>query len=404
MMALALPPLGLYPLAWVALVPILVRWSQRPARLDYARELYALFLTTSCCVGFWILFNPDPGTAALGGTSLFLAPLPLTAAFVLAGRVKDRFGLAPGLAALALNVLAVEYLTLAFGVSVPWLLLGHTQVEALEFIQMADVGGVLLLSLWVLLLNGAAFVAALRGAASGTRYGEQGAAIALFVALLAVPVAYGGIRTAQADVPGGYTRVGIVQPGVPPADWDRQDAHAKVQYLATLSDDLLERWRPSALDTALAAQAAFAPRGAAEVGLVIWPQGSLPYLHDEAADAALYGRLEAWAGRRGVALLTGATARSPATTRRRARPSSSARAARPSATTRCAGSPSPTPARRRGPSGRSWRPTARGSRRPSGSSPSSATTSGGSPPTAPTSSWSCRGTTSGAARPGSTST
>ena len=304
LIAFSMPPLGAYPLAWIGLVPLLSRWSVRRPGVDYARELYALLLTTSCCVGFWLLFNPDAGLAALGGMSLFLIPIPLTVAFVVANLVKDRVGLYAGLVALVLNVLAAEFLTLTFNLSVPWLLLGHTQVEAVEFIQTADLGGVLILSLWVLLLNAAAFLALPRAGRPGERYGERGFSIAVFTALVALPVAYGTVRTAQADVPAGYTRVGIVQPGVPPGEWDSQDAAAKVDYLASISDDLLSRWTPAGSDS-LAPPSRARPKG--ELGLLIWPQSSLPYMGTERGERQLYSRLDRWAASRNVALLAGAT-------------------------------------------------------------------------------------------------
>ncbi len=320
LIAFSLPPVGAFPLAWVGLVPLLARWSVRRPSVDYARELYALLLTTSCCVGFWLLFNPDPGTAALGGLSLFLVPVPLTLAFVVAGLVRERAGLYAGLLALALNVLAAEFLTLAANVSMPWMLLGHTQVEAVDFIQMADLGGVLLLSLWVLLLNTTAFLALPRTGRVGERTGQRGATIALFTALLALPVAYGSIRTAQADVPAGYTRVAIVQPGLAPSEWDDHEPAAKVDYLAGLSDDLIDAWRPAGADS-LAPPSRSRARG--ELGLVIWPQSSLPYMGTDRGERQLYERLERWCAQRGVALLAGATTGTADVDRQQGRPDAS---------------------------------------------------------------------------------
>ena len=308
LIALSLPPVGFYPLAWIGLVPLLVRWSVRTPSLAYARELYALLLTTSCCIGFWLLFNPDASAAALGGLSLFLVPLPLTAAFVLAGVVRERYGQNFGLVALVANVLAFEFLLLRAPVAIPWLLLGHTQVGAIEFIQIADLGGVGILTAWVLLLNIMAFLALPMSKTPGERYGERGISIAFFTALIALPVVYGAVRTAQSDVPAAYTRIGIVQPGVPPATWDEQDAATKVDYLAQLSDKLLARWQELELDTAQAALRPVATR--ADLGLLLWPQSSLPYNDRDRQNERLTRRLEEWCERRGVALLAGA--RTPA--------------------------------------------------------------------------------------------
>ncbi len=319
LIALSLPPLGMYPLAWVGLVPLIARWAQRPPSLDYVRELYALLLTTSCCVGFWILFNPDPSRAAFGGVSLFVVPLPLVAAFTVAGVVRVRLGLVAGLVSLALTVLAAEFVSLAVGMSVPWLVLGYTQADAVDFVQMADLGGVLLLSLWVLLLNVTAYFALPRVATAGEQYGERGAWIAVFTALVAIPVAYGGVRTAQADVPAGYTTVGIVQPGVSPRDWDEETAAVKVDHLARLSDELLTGGihRDAPADSAEPA----APRNASGIRLLVWPQTSLPFMGTEQGEAQLYDRLQRWAEAREVTLLAGAQIAAEGVERSRRSPS-----------------------------------------------------------------------------------
>ena len=297
-LALSLPPLGFYPLAWVGLVPLLVRWSARPPSLAYARELYAVLLSTSCCVGFWVLFNPDPAKAALGGATLFLVPVPLTAAFVASAYVRQRHGLVLGLGALVLYVAAAEFLVLQTSITIPWLLLGHTQVEALEFIQIADLGGVTLLSLWVLLLNVSLFLTLPRTGGDGGRVGERGVSVALFAALVAVPVVYGAVRTAQSDVPSGYARVGIVQPGLPPQAWAAKSAEEKVDYLVGVSDAFLTRWHGEADSTR-----SDPPDG---YGMLLWPQSSLPEARSAAAEDALFGKLERWAARRDVSLLAGA--------------------------------------------------------------------------------------------------
>ena len=219
---------------------------------------------------------------------------------MLSSLVKARHGVGVGLLALGLNVLALEFVLLRAPVAVPWLLLGHTQVGAVEFVQMADLGGVLLLSLWVLALNGAAFQALPRSKKPGERYAERGASMALFTALVALPVVYGAVRTAQADVPAGFTRVGLVQPGVALGAWDGRDPAGRVDHLARLTDGLL---RPPGADSA------------AGPALVVWPQSALPFMGTAAGERQLYGRLEAWSAARGVSLLAGARTAGPSADR-----------------------------------------------------------------------------------------
>ena len=338
--SLSAPPTGFYPLAWIGLVPLLVRWSEHRSAAVCAREVYALVLTLAASTGFWLLFDSSVSRAALGGLGMLLLPLPLVAAVTLAGVVRRRFGLVVGLAALVLTILATEYALLLAPRSVPWLLLGHTQVEALPFIQTADLGGVLLLSFWVLMLNVTAF-AALPFAAGkgqwGSWLGDSGIAVALFAVLIAGPAVYGAARTAWSETPVGYARVGLVQPGVAPDEWTASGP-ARVDVLAELSDRLLGRW--TAADSAKATRdgtplsnlvadgrrrtprsLSAAPQrggagagtetGAGAVGLLIWPQGSLPNMGTSEREAETLDRLGRWCAERNVALITGATTIAP---------------------------------------------------------------------------------------------
>ena len=337
-LSLSLPPVGFYPLAWVGLVPLLVRWSEHTSAATCARETYALLLAFSVASGFWLLFHGDPLLGVAGGLGLLLLPLPLVASATLAGSVRRRFGLVAGLVAFVLTTLAAEYALVTAPVGVPWLLLGHTQVEALQFVQTADIGGVLLLSLWVLLLNVTAFAAlplvpapSKNGAAAPdgrrdvawTAYiGDSGIAVALFAVLIALPAAYGAVRAGQADAPVGYARIGIVQPGIAPTAWDAE-AEGRVDLLAELSDRLLDRWnapdtsRSNAAKGGSILRVADAPvrphgrQGAEPVGILIWPQGTLPWMGSDAREAATLARLGEWCRRRDVALITGSTTRSP---------------------------------------------------------------------------------------------
>ena len=318
--SMSLPPVGFYPLAWVGMVPFLVRWSAHRTAAECARETYALMLTLAACSGFWLLFHQDAALGVLGGLGILLVPLPFTGAATLAGVVHRRFGLVVGLAALVLTVVAGEYVLVSMPVGVPWLLVGHTQVDALPFIQTADTVGVLGLGLWVLLLNVAGFTALPLMPPAGRplaewvpRAGDSGIAVALFAVLLALPAAYGAARAGTAEAPVGYVRIGVVQPGVPPATWERSGP-ARVDMMAGLSDRLLARWR--AADSSQAAENPVFSRvsdgsGArgrdAAVGMLVWPQGTLPWMGSEAREDATLARLETWCSLRDVALVTGLT-------------------------------------------------------------------------------------------------
>ncbi len=325
-LGLSFPPVSFYPLAWVALVPWIVRWRLATSKLDYAREIYAAVLVWSCSAGFWLLFHPDPTQALLGGFGLLVAPVPLAAAFVAALAVRHRFGLAAGLAALVVNVQASEYVLLHLPGGVPWLLLGHTQSAATPFVQTADLGGVPLVSAWVLLLNVVASLAVARAtqqqntAASvvGTRGGERGFAVGLLALLIMIPVLYGAAQSARMQSPVGYARLGLVQPGTSPEAWMKQSPAERIDALAQLSSLLLVRWRggevaPTPADTVLVVDDFVASASTDRtLGMLVWPHASLPDLGSDDRDRRLLDRLAAWCDREGVDLLAGGTLPHPA--------------------------------------------------------------------------------------------
>ncbi|MEL6616545.1 MAG: apolipoprotein N-acyltransferase, partial [Bacteroidota bacterium] len=304
-LSLSLPPVGFYPLAWVALVPLLSRWADRKASFALAREIYAVFLVAAAATGFWALHLPNELQAALAGVALLLVPIPVTAAFWGAAWVRQRFGLKLGLVALVVDVLAAEFLTLQLPIGTPWTLLGHTQALALPFIQTVELGGVLLLSAWVLCLNVAVFygIEASREKMPAKKWADRGLASATFAALIVLPSVYGTVRTTGSDVPPGHVRVAIAQPDLPQEAWDNPIDEERVAHLARVSDAILADWATGESETSSRLGYNATPD---RPDLLIWPRSALPLYGDIEREQAMYDRLDTWAGRRRTPLLTGA--------------------------------------------------------------------------------------------------
>lgn len=311
-LGLSFPPTSFYPLAWVALVPWIVRWRMAGAVAPFAREIYASVLVWSCVAGFWLLFHPSAGRALLGGLGILLVPVPLALSFVIALAVRLRHGTVAGLAALVVHVIAIEYLLLHVPGGVPWLLLGHTQASAIAFIQIAELGGVLIVSAWVLGINVLLSLLVPRGAVRSSavvaNVGARGLVIGAVALLIVLPVMYGAAQAARPDAPVGYTRVGLVQPGVAPHTWEESDPTTRVETLAGLSSTLLVRWRGgtrAATDTLSDSALVRGYSSDGSLGTLIWPYASLPDLGSDDKSARLLARLGSWSTHERVALLAG---------------------------------------------------------------------------------------------------
>lgn len=313
-LGLSFPPTSFYPLAWVALVPWIVRWRRAEAVAPYAREIYATVLVWSCVAGFWLLFHPSAGRALLGGLGILLVPVPLALAFTAALAVRLRHGTAAGVAALVVHVIAVEFLLLHLPGGVPWLLLGHTQASAIAFIQIAELGGILIVSAWVLGINVMLALlvprTATRTAVTPVNVGERGIAIGAVALLIVAPVMYGAAQAARPNTPVGYARVGLVQPGVAPHTWEESDPTMRVETLAGLSSTLLVRWRGGARTASDTLSDSALVRGYSSdgsLGTLIWPYAALPDLGTDEKSTRLLARLASWSAHERVALLAGTT-------------------------------------------------------------------------------------------------
>ncbi len=285
-LGLSFPPFPFYGLAYVALVPLLIRWSRLPLGWMLLRETYSAFLVMAAIAGHWVLFHEQALTALTSGLGLLLVPLPMTLPFVLSALIKRRFGPTAGFVSLVALWLSLEYVMTHGPAALPWLLLGHTQAEAMAFNQFADLTGVGGLTLWLWLVNGVVFWAM----NARTTSARVGLGLGL-TALLLAPVLYGTWRLPQLEAPRDHLAVGIVQPAVSPHEWADVTSGARVDLLASLSRRMMQE------------------PGTASPDLLVWPETALPVYFDARRQRQLYERLDEWVAQHDVALLTGAITR-----------------------------------------------------------------------------------------------
>lgn len=298
MLGLSMPPYGLYPLAWIALVPLLVRWSILRHTMTVFREAYVTFLLLAIVAGFWMLLHSSMAVGLLSGVGLLILPLPHAIAFTMAFLIRKRFGMALGLLALVANVLAVEFLMASGPFGFPWLLLGHTQADALLFNQHADVGGVGLLTTTVLLSNIMVMAFVRAAYRSGPIPGWRSLIALSVLAMFSGVAVYADARVVDLDASGRSIQIGLVQPAVKADLWADATDGTRVEALAALSDKLIDN-----RDGLIIAAADVDTR---QLDLLVWPEASLPVFNDGGRQDRLYQRLSIWSRDRNLALLAGA--------------------------------------------------------------------------------------------------
>jgi apolipoprotein N-acyltransferase len=246
--ALAFPPLGLAPLAWVALVPLLVASARvRPRRaaglgvvwgLGIARGLgwplpgmVARYFGVGAGPGWVLLLAVGAGTVAVPA-----AAFTAWVAWAAPRRVGGPLAVAAGWVALEL----VRGRLLGN----PWGLVAYAQPAGGRLVQLADLAGPYGIAMLVALVN-----AALAGAWAPALAGRRPRAARLAVAgTLVAAWAYGDWRLATPFARGAPVAVAVVQPG-PTADDGAAWLHLTAE--AASGAPALVAWSENAVGVAL---------------------------------------------------------------------------------------------------------------------------------------------------------
>ncbi|MFQ5457885.1 MAG: apolipoprotein N-acyltransferase [Myxococcota bacterium] len=257
--AASMPGLGLWPLAFVSLTPLVIATRGRGALGGFALAWLAGTLAAGISVVPWIAaaaenyFEQTRFTALLFAllVSQLFGALWIGLFGVLLSRLS-RLASVPGrVLAIAAGWATLEFIRAHVFTGAPWGLLAHALYGQPLLIQSADLGGAYLISFML--------------AASGAALGEIGVApgrralgaLALAAGLIFLNAGYGAMRLAREDPPGAGVRVALVQGNVPNA------------------------WRsdPARFDDAFGAFAGPTRRVlAARPDLVVWPENAVSFL------------------------------------------------------------------------------------------------------------------------------
>ena len=285
LLIVAFPDFELWPLAWVALVPLMlaVRTTARPARAFFLGLLCGtVFFYGSC---YWLTYS----MIHFGGI-----PAPIAYALLIPGAIV--MGLFPALFALVLAFVVRRFASLAFicapviWVGTEWLrlqttgqlwnALGYSQAYQPALIQAARWGGVYATSLIVVAVNAAVVLLVLR------KKPNVIAGLVLTIVFALIIVLGFATRPEAESFSDPKADIGVVavQPNVP------MDLEKPLDQMRMLTDEHF-----STSEAALGTLPADKPR------LVIWPESPMNFTYG--TDTQLQERLAAFARSHHVSLI-----------------------------------------------------------------------------------------------------
>ncbi|NTU54308.1 MAG: apolipoprotein N-acyltransferase, partial [Chlorobiaceae bacterium] len=274
------PSVHLEPLAWVALVPLLLSLEREERFAPFFRQVWVTMFLFCLITLWWVgLATLSGGILTIFAQSLF-SSIPLLAFYYVRRFVGFRFAL------LMLPFLWTgwEWAYMQQDLSLGWLTLGNSQANLLWMVQYADVTGVWGVSFWVLVFNVATVVLIRGHEPLPVRLGI----VLILVFMVASPLFYARkVFVDQPSNPGFSTvRVAMVQPNIDPHEkWGGLGAEETMARLYRLTNQALQ--------------------GDSRPDLLIWPETAIPfYIRDPLNKASMDSvrrMIESW----NTPLLTG---------------------------------------------------------------------------------------------------
>jgi apolipoprotein N-acyltransferase len=273
------PKVHLEPLAWVALVPLLLSVEHEERFGPYFRKVW-LSTSVFCLISLWWVCL---ATLIGGILTIFVQSLFSTVPFALFYLIRRRAGRRFALFTLPVVWTAWEWAYMQQDLSLGWLTLGNSQANLLWMVQYADITGVWGVSFWVVSFN----VLALALFKPWTGVRRVGLILAAMALMTAAPLGYAWHIFGSAPRHEGVrsVRVALVQPDI--------DPH--------------EKWSGIGPDETMARLFRLTGRSlvVGRADLVLWPETAIPfYIRDpenELYMSAVRRSVERW----NTPLLTG---------------------------------------------------------------------------------------------------
>ena len=253
---LSFPPVGLWPLAWVAPVPLIRACLDR--RLDGPRPYFAFWVAG---FAYWLAtlyFVPLPHWALVFGWLLISFYLAFyTVLFVTVARAMINMTRIPAVIAIPLCWTSIEWVRCNAITGFGMACLAHTQYRQTLWIQVADLFGAYTLTLSLCLF---ATCVALLPIMKGTKPGRESWSYGLLgIAILAAVAGYGKLQLNSEHTLADRNQlvIGLIQGSVDTQLTDREGvAQRKFEQYCGLTIDARRKWN--------------------DLDLLVWPEGTFP--------------------------------------------------------------------------------------------------------------------------------
>jgi apolipoprotein N-acyltransferase len=270
----AFPPLRLFFFAWFALVPLMLRTRG----LSFSQAFRSGWwggLVFNAGLLYWVALN--------SGADGILAPLSFLGMLLIFplywslftgfwSLIQRKFG-DEGVLFLPFVWVGLEVVKNAPEIGFPWQEMGLTQIAFLPAAQIAEFGGIHLVSFWVVAVNAAIFLMLVR---------RRKSAMMLFL-LLVLSVFWGAWRMGHLPEGGETMRALLVQGNVDPESKWKVEADSSIVLYESLTRAAIQQ---------------------APADLVLWPETAIPvYLGHQYSEQS---RLRRFAREIGAPILTGA--------------------------------------------------------------------------------------------------
>lgn len=258
------PTFDLYPLAWIALSPLLVSlWGKRPAEAFAAGMLMGIFYFFG--TAYWIYYSIShyghlPLFLSIALVFLLCLYLSLyTGLFAMAFSARMQASKLPAFILAPVFWVLLEYIRSYALTGFPWSSIGYSQYKFLPAIQIADITGIYGVSFLVLAVNGAvADIFLLKKRLSRMPLFpvyQTILSLAVFAVFLAAIFTYGFWRLNQ-QRPGDTLRVSLIQGNI--AQDEKWNPEFRQQAINTYKDLTLKA-------------SSMSP------SLIIWPETAVPF-------------------------------------------------------------------------------------------------------------------------------